>query len=181
MNRLKKKYQTEIRPKLKEKFRLTNDLEVPRLEKIVVNIGVGEGAQDKGLLDKAADEIALITGQKALIAKARKSEAGFKLRAGQPIGVKVTLRGQRMYDFFDRLVNIVLPRVRDFRGLSRKSFDGHGNYSLGLREQTIFPEIEYSKIKKTRGLEVTIVMTTDSDKRAALLLELLGMPFEKET
>jgi large subunit ribosomal protein L5 len=159
---------------------LESVMQVPRLEKVVVNIGMGEAMDNTKALDAAVSDVTQITGQKPVITKARKSIANFKLREGRAIGVKVTLRGERMWAFVDRLVNIVLPRVRDFRGVSADSFDGRGNYTLGLREQLIFPEIEYDKIDKIRGMEITIVTTSPTDDQAALLLQLLGMPFRKE-
>jgi len=176
---LKEKYQREIVPKLAKELDLVNVLAVPKMKKIVINIGLGEASQDKKVLQAASNELAAITGQKPKITAARQSIAGFKLRAGQPVGLMVTLRGQRMYDFFEKLVKIVLPRLRDFRGVSLKSFDGRGNYSLGISEQIVFPEINYAKVKKVRSLELTIVTDAKTDERAQKLLELLGMPFEK--
>ncbi|HMM40582.1 MAG TPA: 50S ribosomal protein L5 [Thermomicrobiales bacterium] len=177
--RLKEQYLEEIRPRLREEFNYRNDLEVPKVEKVVINIGVGEAIANNRALDAAVSDLTMITGQKPVITRAKKSIAAFRLRAGMPIGTMVTLRGDRMYEFLDRLMNIALPRVRDFRGLSPKSFDGRGNYTLGLREQLIFPEIEYDKIDKLRGLEVAIVTTAKSDEEGRRLLHLLGMPFRE--
>jgi len=175
--RLKEKFQKEIAPALMKELEMNNPMAVPRLHKIVVNMGVGEATQNAKLLDPAAHELAQITGQKAVVTRAKKSIAAFKVRAGMPIGAMVTLRGDRMYEFFDRLVNIALPRVRDFRGVSTKSFDGRGNYTLGLREQLIFPEIDYAKVDKVKGMNVTIVTTAGNDSQARTLLKHLGMPF----
>jgi len=179
MNRLKERYQNEIVPDLMKGLNLANIMQVPRVEKVVVNIGMGEAMDNPKSLDAAVSDIAQITAQKPVITKARKSIANFKLREGRAIGVKVTLRGERMWSFLDRLINIVLPRVRDFRGIPADAFDGRGNYTLGLREQLIFPEIEYDKIDKVRGMEITIVTTAQKDDQAAMLLDLLGMPFRK--
>ncbi len=180
MNRLKERYQKELVPALMKSLNLESVMQVPRLEKVVVNIGMGEAMDNSKAMDAAVGDVTQITGQKPVITKARKSIANFKLREGRAIGVKVTLRGERMWAFVDRLVNIVLPRVRDFRGVSPDAFDGRGNYTLGLREQLIFPEIEYDKIDKIRGMEITIVTTSTTDDQAAVLLQLLGMPFRKE-
>ena len=177
MARLKDRYNEEIAPALKERFGIENPMRIPRLEKIVVNMGVGEASQNSRALDGAMEDLATITGQKAQMRRARKSIAGFKIREGMPVGARVTLRGERMWEFFDRLVSVALPRVRDFRGISPNSFDGHGNYALGLREQLIFPEISYDAIDTTRGLDVAVVTTTESDEEARELLRLLGMPF----
>lgn len=177
--RLKEQYLEEVRPRLREEFSYRNDLEVPKIEKVVINIGVGEAIANNRALDAAVSDLTMITGQKPVITRAKKSIAQFRLRAGMPIGTMVTLRGDRMYEFLDRLMNIALPRVRDFRGVSPKSFDGRGNYTLGLREQLIFPEIEYDKIDKLRGLEVAIVTTAKSDEEGRRLLHLLGMPFRE--
>jgi large subunit ribosomal protein L5 len=177
MARLKDRYNEEIAPALKERFGIENPMRIPRLEKIVVNMGVGEASQNSRALDGAMEDLAKITGQKAQMRRARKSIAGFKIREGMPVGARVTLRGQRMWEFLDRLVSVALPRVRDFRGVSPNSFDGHGNYALGLREQLIFPEISYDAIDATRGLDVAVVTTTESDEEARELLRLLGMPF----
>jgi large subunit ribosomal protein L5 len=175
--RLKEKYLREIVPALMEAFGYTNVMQVPRLERVVINIGLGEAIQNQKALESAEKDLATISGQHPVITRAKKSIAGFKLRAGMPIGMKVTLRGRRMYEFLDRLLNAVLPRIRDFRGVPRNSFDGRGDYSLGLRDQLIFPEIDYDKVDKARGLEVTIVTTALSDEEGRRLLELLGMPF----
>ncbi len=175
--RLKEKFEKEVRPALMKEFELKNPMAVPRLEKIVVNMGVGEATQNAKLLDPAAAELAQITGQKPVITKAKKSIAAFKVREGMPIGIMVTLRGDRMYEFLDRLVNVALPRVRDFRGVSTKSFDGRGNYTLGLKDQLIFPEIDYAKVEKLKGMNVTIVTTAKTDDQARALLRGMGMPF----
>ncbi len=175
--RLKARFQQEVAPALMKEFDLKNPMAVPHLHKIVVNMGVGEATQNAKVLDPAANELGQITGQKPVITKAKKSIAAFKVRAGMPIGAMVTLRGDRMYEFFDRLVNIVLPRVRDFRGVSTKSFDGRGNYTLGLHDQLIFPEIDYAKVDKLKGMNVTIVTTAGTDDQARALLRHLGMPF----
>ena len=177
MARLKDRYDEEIAPALRERFGIENPMRVPRLEKIVVNMGVGEAVQNSRALDGAMEDLARITGQKAQLRRARKSIAGFKIREGMPVGARVTLRGDRMWEFLDRLVSVALPRVRDFRGVSPNSFDGHGNYALGLREQLIFPEISYDAIDATRGLDVAVVTTTESDEEAREFLRLLGMPF----
>jgi large subunit ribosomal protein L5 len=177
---LKQRYQEEIVPILMKSLNLDNIMEVPRLVKIVVNIGVGEALDNAKALDAAVSDLAVITGQKPIITKARKSIANFKLREGRSIGVKVTLRGDRMWAFFDRVVNIALPRVRDFRGISPNAFDGRGNYTIGLREQLVFPEIEYDKVDKLRGMEITIVTSARTDEAGRQLLTLLGMPFRKE-
>ncbi len=177
--RLKEKYYKEVVPALMKELGLKNIMEVPRIEKVVLNIGVGEGKENAKALEAAARDLAIISGQKPVIRRARKSIAGFRLRKGQPIGVKVTLRGDRMWAFLDRLINVALPRVRDFRGISPHAFDGRGNYSLGFREQLVFPEIDYDKIDKVRGLQVTIVTTAETDEEAYKLLEKLGMPFRK--
>ncbi|WP_258358899.1 50S ribosomal protein L5 [Moorella sulfitireducens (nom. illeg.)] len=180
MARLKEKYLTEIRKLLQDKFGYRNIMEIPRLEKIVVNMGVGEATQNPKAIDGAVQDLMAITGQKPIVTKAKKSIAAFKLRQGNSIGCKVTLRGNRMYEFLDRLINVALPRVRDFQGVSPNSFDGRGNYSLGLKEQLIFPEIEYDKIDKTRGLEITMVTTARSDEEARELLRAFGMPFREQ-
>ena len=177
---LKERYNQEVVPALMKALDLSNVMQVPRVEKVVVNIGVGEALDNAKALDAAVGDMTQITGQKPVITKARKSIAAFKLREGRAIGVKVTLRGERMWSFLDRLMNIALPRVRDFRGISADAFDGRGNYTLGLREQLVFPEIEYDKIDKLRGLEVTIVTTARSDDEGRILLQMLGMPFKKE-
>jgi large subunit ribosomal protein L5 len=177
MARLKDRYDEEIAPALKERFGIENPMRIPRLEKIVVNMGVGEASQNSRALDGAIEDLAKITGQKAQMRRARKSIAGFKIREGMPVGARVTLRGERMWEFLDRLVSVALPRVRDFRGVNPNAFDGHGNYALGLREQLIFPEISYDAIDASRGLDVAVVTTTESDEEARELLRLLGMPF----
>jgi len=175
--RLRARFEKEVAPALLKELELENVMAVPRLHKIVVNMGVGEATQNAKVLDPAANELGQITGQKPVITRAKKSIAAFKVRAGQSIGAMVTLRGDRMYEFFDRLVNIVLPRVRDFRGVSTKSFDGRGNYTLGLHDQLIFPEIDYAKVDKLKGMNVTIVTTAANDNQARTLLKHLGMPF----
>lgn len=177
MARLYEVYKQEISPKLMEKFQYKNVMQVPKVDKIIINIGVGEAIQNPKTLDGAVNDLTIITGQKPIVTKAKRSIAGFKLREGMPIGCKVTLRGKRMYEFLDKLINIVLPRVRDFRGVSPQAFDGRGNYSLGIKEQTIFPEIEYDKIDKIRGMEVVIVTTAKTDEEARELLRSMGMPF----
>lgn len=179
MTNLKTRYDGEIRSKLKEELKLANIMAVPRLVKIVVNVGVKEAVDDKKVLDAVSSQLTAITGQKPVIRPAKKSVAAFKLRQGQPIGVSVTLRGQRMYDFLEKLIAVVLPRVRDFHGLARTSFDGHGDYSFGLAEQVVFPEIEYSQIDKIRGLEVTIHTNAGDDTKGLALLTALGVPFRK--
>lgn len=178
-NRLKAKYENEVRPSLIEKFDYSSVMAAPKLEKIVLNMGVGDATQNSKNLDEAVEELGLISGQKPLITKAKKSIAGFRLREGMAIGAKVTLRGTRMYDFLDKLVNVSLPRVRDFRGVSNKAFDGRGNYTLGIHEQLIFPEIDYDKVNRVRGLDVVIVTTAESDEESHELLAQLGMPFAK--
>jgi large subunit ribosomal protein L5 len=180
MNVLKDRYVKEISPALMKSLGLTNVMEVPRIKKVVINIGLGEALDNPKALDAAVVDLTAITGQKPVITKARKSIANFKLREGRSIGTAVTLRGDKMWAFLDRLMNIVLPRVRDFRGVSAESFDGRGNYTLGLKEQIIFPEIEYDKVDKVRGMEITIVTTAPSDDQALALLQLLGMPFRKD-
>jgi large subunit ribosomal protein L5 len=175
--RLREKFHKEIAPALQKELELNNPMAVPRLHKIVVNMGVGEATQNAKILDPAVGELGQITGQKPIVTKAKKSIAAFKVREGQPIGAMVTLRGERMYEFLDRLINVVLPRVRDFRGVSTKSFDGRGNYTLGLRDQLIFPEIDYAKVDKQKGMNVTIVTTAKNDHEARALLKSFGMPF----
>ena len=177
---LKDRYTSEVAPALMKNLNLDNVMEIPRITKVVVNIGVGEALENAKALDAAVADMTAITGQKPVITKARLSIANFKLREGRAIGVKVTLRGERMWSFLDRLMNVALPRVRDFRGISADSFDGRGNYTLGLREQLVFPEIEYDKIDKLRGLEVTVVTTARTDDQARTMLQLLGMPFRKD-
>lgn len=173
------KYNEEIVPALTKKFNYTSSMQVPKIDKIVLNMGVGDATQNSKLLDEAVEELGLIAGQKPLITKAKKSIAGFRLREGMSIGAKVTLRGTRMYDFLDKLINVSLPRVRDFHGVSNKSFDGHGNYTLGVREQLIFPEIDYDKVNHVRGLDIVIVTTANSDEEGHELLAQMGMPFAK--
>jgi large subunit ribosomal protein L5 len=175
--RLKERYREEIIPSLRERFGYGNDLEVPRLEKIVVNMGVGEGAHDPKAIDAAMKDMSIITGQKPRLNRAKKSVAGFKLRAGMSIGCKVTLRGDRMYEFLDRLMSVAIPRVRDFRGLNPRSFDRAGNFNMGLDEQLVFPEIDYDSIDKIRGMDITMVTTARSDEEGLALLEAFGMPF----
>ena len=175
--RLKERYQKEIAPAIAKEFGIKNPMAVPRLEKIVVNMGMGEAIANAKILDTAAEEVRAIVGQKPVVTKAKKSIASFKLRQGMPIGVMVTLRGDRMYEFFDRLVSIALPRVRDFRGVSPKAFDGRGNYTIGVREQLIFPEIDFNKVDKLRGMNISIVTTARTDEQARALLKNLGMPF----
>jgi large subunit ribosomal protein L5 len=175
--RLKEIYLRDVAPELKKKFGYQNLMEIPRLEKITLNMGLGEAVQNVKILDSAVEELSIVAGQKAVITKARRSIAAFKLREGMPIGVMVTLRRNRMYEFFDKLVNVALPRVRDFRGVSGKAFDGRGNYALGIREQIIFPEINFDKIDKIKGLNIAIVTTAKTDEEGKELLRLLGMPF----
>ena len=175
--RLKEIYLRDVAPEMKKKFGYQNSMEIPRLEKITLNMGLGEAVQNVKILDAAAEELSIVAGQKAVITKARRSIAAFKLREGMPIGVMVTLRRSRMYEFFDKLVNVALPRVRDFRGVSGKAFDGRGNYALGIREQIIFPEINFDKIDKIKGLNIAIVTTAKTDEEGKELLRLLGMPF----
>ena len=180
MNVMKERYLKEVSPALMKSLGLTNVMQIPRIKKVVINIGMGEAMDNPKALDAAVQDLGAITGQKPVITKARKSIANFKLREGRAIGTAVTLRGDKMWAFLDRLMNIVLPRVRDFRGVPSESFDGRGNYTLGLREQIIFPEIEYDKVDKVRGMEITIVTTAPSDDQAAALLQMLGMPFRKD-
>lgn len=179
MNRLKEKFQSEITPALMSKFEYKSVMQVPQINKIVVNMGVGDAVSNSKALDNAVEELAMLTGQKPVITKAKKSIAGFRLREGMPIGAKVTLRGERMYDFLDKLVSVSLPRVRDFRGVSKKAFDGRGNYTLGIKEQLIFPEIDYDKVSKVRGMDIVIVTTANTDEEARELLTQFGMPFQK--
>jgi large subunit ribosomal protein L5 len=180
MNKMLERYQNEAVPGLQKAFAYKNVMQIPRIEKVVVNIGVGEALDDKKVLEYAVADLTTVTGQKPIQTKSRKSIANFKLRAGAIIGTKVTLRGPRMWAFLDRLMNVALPRVRDFRGVSANAFDGRGNYTLGLKDQLVFPEIEYDKIDKLRGMEVTIVTTAQNDDEARALLQLLGMPFSKK-
>lgn len=179
MNRLQEKYNNSVRPSLVEKFGYTSIMQAPKVNKIVVNMGVGDAVANTKLLDDAAEEMMQLTGQKPVITRARKSIANFKLREGMPIGCKVTLRGERMYQFLDKLVSIALPRVRDFQGVSNKAFDGRGNFTLGVKEQLIFPEINYDKVNKVRGMDIVVVTTANTDLEALELLTQLGMPFKK--
>ena len=179
MARLKEKYYETIKSSLVEKFNYSSVMQAPRIEKIVVNMGVGDAVQNAKVLDTAVEELQAITGQKPLVTKAKKSIATFRLREGMPIGAKVTLRGERMYQFLDKLVSVALPRVRDFRGISKKAFDGRGNYTLGVKEQIIFPEIDYDKVSKVRGMDIVIVTTANTDEEARELLTQFGMPFQK--
>lgn len=178
-NRLKIKYRDEVTPKLMEQFSYTSVMQVPKVEKIVINMGVGDAVSNAKNLDKAVDELTLLAGQKPVITKAKKSIAGFRLREGMPIGAKVTLRGQKMYDFLDKLITVSLPRVRDFQGISNKAFDGRGNYTLGIKEQLIFPEITYDNVDKVRGMDIVIVTSAQTDEESYALLKELGMPFRK--
>ena len=177
--RLKETYTTEVFPALKEKFQYENVMEVPKLEKVTLNMGLGEAKENAKIMESAVEEISLITGQRPIITKARKSIANFKVRAGMPVGAKVTLRGDNMYVFIDKLFNIALPRVRDFKGVSKNSFDGRGNYSMGIKEQLIFPEINYDKVETIKGMNIVFTTTAKTDEEAAALLSGLGMPFEK--
>ena len=179
MNRLMERYQNDVVKSLMEKFNYSSKMQAPKIEKIVLNIGVGDAVSNSKLLDEAVNELTLISGQKPVITRAKKSIAGFKLREGAPIGCKVTLRGERMYEFLDKLVNISLPRVRDFRGVSNNSFDGRGNYTLGIKEQLIFPEINFDKVNKLRGMDIVFVTTAKTDEEGHELLAQLGMPFKK--
>ncbi|PQP84690.1 50S ribosomal protein L5 [Paenibacillus sp. PCH8] len=178
-SRMKERYLQEIAPALMQKFNYTTVMQVPKVEKIVINMGVGDAVQNSKVLDSAVSDLQLITGQKPVVTRAKKSIAGFKLRENMPIGAKVTLRGERMYYFLDKLLNVTLPRVRDFRGVSSKAFDGRGNYTLGLKEQLIFPEIEYDKVDKVRGMDIVIVTTAKTDEESRELLTQMGMPFVK--
>ncbi|HDT6981344.1 TPA: 50S ribosomal protein L5 [Staphylococcus aureus] len=179
MNRLKEKFNNEVTENLMKKFNYSSVMEVPKIDKIVVNMGVGDAVQNSKVLDNAVEELELITGQKPLVTKAKKSIATFRLREGMPIGAKVTLRGERMYEFLDKLISVSLPRVRDFQGVSKKAFDGRGNYTLGVKEQLIFPEIDYDKVSKVRGMDIVIVTTANTDEEARELLANFGMPFRK--
>lgn len=179
MSRLKDKYKSEVMPAMRETFKYKSVMQTPRLEKIVLNMGVGEVKDNPKALDNAVRDMSIIAGQKAIVTKAKKSVSAFKLREGMEIGCKVTLRGDKMYDFLDKLISIALPRVRDFRGINPNSFDGHGNYAMGAKEQLIFPEIDYDKIDKIRGMDIIIVTTAETDEEARELLKLLGMPFSK--
>ena len=180
MTRLKERYVKEVMPALKKEFGYKNVMAIPKLEKVVINMGLGEATQNAKLADTGADELGRITGQKAVVRRATKSIAQFKLRKGMPVGAMVTLRGERMYEFLDRLISIALPRVRDFRGVSSKGFDGRGNYTLGLRDQLMFPEIDYMKVDKARGMNISVVTTAKSDEESRKLLQLLGMPFRTQ-
>ena len=179
MNRLRQKYENEVKNQMVEKFGYKSVMQIPTIDKIVINMGIGDAVSNYKVLDEAVAELALITGQKPVITRAKKSIAGFRLREGMPIGCKVTLRGERMYDFLDKLVSVSLPRVRDFRGVSKKSFDGRGNYTLGVKEQLIFPEIDFDKVNKVRGMDIVVVTTANTDEEARELLTQLGMPFQK--
>ncbi len=178
MSRLKEKYQKEVMPGLTKRFGYKNVMEIPQCKKVVINMGVGDATADSKAIEAALNDLTIIAGQKPIVTKAKKSVAAFKLRAGMPIGCKVTLRGERMYQFLDKLFSIALPRIRDFRGVSPKSFDGRGNYSLGVREQLIFPEINYDKVTKVRGMDIIIVTSAEEDEEAYELLKLMGMPFK---
>ncbi len=180
MATLKEQYEKDLRPRLQEKFNLTNVMEIPRVEKVVLNMGLGEAVQNPKIVEKAVNELTLIAGQRAVVTRAKKSIATFKLREGMPIGARVTLRKDRMYDFLSKLMNIALPRVRDFRGVSPKGFDGNGNFSMGITEHLIFPEIDYDKIDKVRGLNITIVTSAKTDEMGRELLTLMGMPFKRK-
>ena len=179
MNRLRQKYENEVKNQMVEKFGYKSVMQIPTIDKIVINMGIGDAVSNSKVLDEAVAELALITGQKPVITRAKKSIAGFRLREGMPIGCKVTLRGERMYDFLDKLVSISLPRVRDFRGVSKKSFDGRGNYTLGVKEQFIFPEINFEQVTRVRGMDIVIVTTANTDEEARRLLQELGFPFAK--
>ncbi len=179
MARLKDKYKNEIAPAIAKEFGIENPMAIPRIEKVVVNMGVGEAISNAKILDTAVEELRSITGQKPVVTKAKKSIASFKLRQGMNIGTMVTLRGERMYEFLDRLISVALPRVRDFRGISGKAFDGRGNYTLGIREQLIFPEIDFNKVDKTRGMNISIITTAQTDEQSRALLKALGMPFRQ--
>jgi large subunit ribosomal protein L5 len=180
MSRLKERYKTDVVSTLQKEFGYTNIMAVPKIEKVVVNMGLGEATGNAKIVDTGADELTRISGQKAVVTKAKKSIAQFKVRQGQPIGTMVTLRGERMWDFLDRLISIALPRVRDFRGISAKGFDGRGNYTLGLKDQIIFPEIDYMKVDKNRGMNISVVTTAKTDEEARRLLQLMGMPFRTQ-
>ena len=179
MARLRESYKNDVFPALMEQFKYTNVMEVPKLEKVTINMGLGEAKENAKIMESAIEEISLITGQRPVVTRARKSIANFKVRQGMPVGAKVTLRGENMYDFIDKLFNIALPRVRDFKGVSRNSFDGRGNYSMGIKEQLIFPEINYDDVDMIKGMNIVFTTTAKTDEEAAALLELLGMPFEK--
>jgi len=177
MSRLKERYSNDVVPALKKEFGYTNVMAIPKIEKVVVNMGLGEATQNAKIVDTGADEVTRITGQKPVVTRAKKSIAQFKVRKGQPIGTMVTLRGERMWDFLDRLISVALPRVRDFRGVSARGFDGRGNYTLGLKDQLLFPEIDYMKVDKARGMNISVVTTAKTDEESRKLLQLLGMPF----
>jgi large subunit ribosomal protein L5 len=177
MSRLKERYSTDVVPALKKEFGYKNVMAIPKIEKVVVNMGLGEATQNAKIVDTGADEVTRITGQKPVVTRAKKSIAQFKVRKGQPIGTMVTLRGERMWDFLDRLISVALPRVRDFRGVSARGFDGRGNYTLGLKDQLLFPEIDYMKVDKARGMNISVVTTAKTDEESRKLLQLLGMPF----
>ncbi len=179
MARLKEKYTKEIAPAIAKEFDIKNPMAIPRIEKVVVNMGIGEAISNAKILDTAVEELRVITGQKPVVTKAKKSIASFKLRQGMPIGTMVTLRGERMYEFLDRLISVALPRVRDFRGVSGKAFDGRGNYTLGISEQLIFPEVDFNKVDKTRGMNISIVTTAKTDEQSRALLKAVGMPFRQ--
>ena len=179
MNRLKSRYLSEVAPALQKEFGYTNVMAIPKIEKIVVNMGLGEATQNAKIVDTGADEVARVTGQKPVVTRAKKSIAQFKVRKGMPIGAMVTLRGERMWEFLDRLIAVALPRVRDFRGVSPRGFDGRGNYTLGLKDQLLFPEIDYMKVDKARGMNISVVTTAKSDQESRKLLQLLGMPFRQ--
>ena len=179
MNRLRQKYENEVKNQMVEKFGYKSVMQIPTIDKIVINMGIGDAVSNSKVLDEAVAELALITGQKPVITRAKKSIAGFRLREGMPIGCKITLRGERMYDFLDKFMNISLPRVRDFRGISSKSFDGRGNYAVGIKEQLIFPEIEYDMVDQIRGMDIVVVTTANTDEEAKELLDKMGMPFKK--
>ena len=179
MNRLREKYENSVKAELSNKFNYTSSMQIPKIEKIVINMGCGDAVANSKVLDEAVEELTLIAGQKPVVTKAKKSIANFKLREGMPIGCKVTLRGEKMYEFLDRLVNLALPRVRDFRGVNPNAFDGRGNYALGIKEQLIFPEIEYDKVDKVRGMDIIFVTTANTDEEARELLTLFNMPFAK--
>ena len=179
MSRFKEKFEKEVTPALMSKFEYTSVMQVPKVDKIVINMGVGDAVQNTKALDAAVEDLTIIAGQKPVVTKAKKSIAGFRLREGMPIGTKVTLRGERMYEFLDKLISVSLPRVRDFRGVSKRAFDGRGNYTLGVKEQLIFPEIDYDKVSKIRGMDINIVTTANSDEEAHELLKQFGMPFQK--
>lgn len=179
MNRLQEKYQTSVRAELVKKYNYSSSMQIPKIDKIIINMGIGEAVANPKVLDDAVEELTLIAGQKPVVTKAKKSIANFKLREGMPIGCKVTLRGTRMYEFLDKLVSIALPRVRDFRGVNQNAFDGRGNYTLGVKEQLIFPEINFDKVKKVRGMDIVVVTTAQTDEEGRTLLQLMGMPLRK--